>query len=431
MRLPESEIKSALLHPDRIVRDVALYYFAGSFSKDPTIIPLVIQAIETYGWEHAFIFYYRPASLVQTEATLPWVLEQLDLLAEPKDGREKNRRRHLSEWVAWADVALLTKFAPAIAASKGLTDEARQALTHRLELAVAAPDDCWKRLVDFCEGNKAQQYIDMVDLPHADRLIEAIGRTDACADRILAVLSQRLDEYIRTAAGWLEPFAARIAGHMRLRAAVPLLVTKLLDDCNDMMNDACAEAFIRIGTDGMAEAICERFLKAEWHYRLYASGCLDNIHSDLVVSRCFELLEQEKDFTIRENLLCAIFGNFCPDGIEPARQIVLKGSREVPHQLVGLATLTGVNFPELESWRKKEEQQDAELDARWGGKTKEDLIAEMGREDDELDDDELEPLPDFPIEPPAPIVRGEKIGRNDPCPCGSGKKYKKCCLGKD
>ena len=22
-------------------------------------------------------------------------------------------------------------------------------------------------------------------------------------------------------------------------------------------------------------------------------------------------------------------------------------------------------------------------------------------------------------------------GRNDPCPCGSGKKYKKCCLKKD
>jgi len=23
-----------------------------------------------------------------------------------------------------------------------------------------------------------------------------------------------------------------------------------------------------------------------------------------------------------------------------------------------------------------------------------------------------------------------KVGRNDPCPCGSGKKYKKCCAGK-
>ncbi|KPK67910.1 hypothetical protein AMJ87_12680, partial [candidate division WOR_3 bacterium SM23_60] len=26
-----------------------------------------------------------------------------------------------------------------------------------------------------------------------------------------------------------------------------------------------------------------------------------------------------------------------------------------------------------------------------------------------------------------PVIAGKKIGRNDPCPCGSGKKYKKCC----
>jgi hypothetical protein len=32
--------------------------------------------------------------------------------------------------------------------------------------------------------------------------------------------------------------------------------------------------------------------------------------------------------------------------------------------------------------------------------------------------------------PSAGIRRGPKTGRNDPCPCGSGKKYKKCCLGK-
>ena len=25
------------------------------------------------------------------------------------------------------------------------------------------------------------------------------------------------------------------------------------------------------------------------------------------------------------------------------------------------------------------------------------------------------------------VVKGKKIGRNDPCPCGSGKKYKQCC----
>jgi preprotein translocase subunit SecA len=26
-----------------------------------------------------------------------------------------------------------------------------------------------------------------------------------------------------------------------------------------------------------------------------------------------------------------------------------------------------------------------------------------------------------------PIRTGPKVGRNDPCPCGSGKKYKQCC----
>ena len=25
------------------------------------------------------------------------------------------------------------------------------------------------------------------------------------------------------------------------------------------------------------------------------------------------------------------------------------------------------------------------------------------------------------------VIKGKKIGRNDPCPCGSGKKYKYCC----
>ena len=37
----------------------------------------------------------------------------------------------------------------------------------------------------------------------------------------------------------------------------------------------------------------------------------------------------------------------------------------------------------------------------------------------EMDDDDI----------PMPVInRFNTIGRNDPCPCGSGRKYKKCCL---
>lgn len=28
------------------------------------------------------------------------------------------------------------------------------------------------------------------------------------------------------------------------------------------------------------------------------------------------------------------------------------------------------------------------------------------------------------------VRQGPKIGRNEPCPCGSGKKFKRCCINK-
>ena len=31
---------------------------------------------------------------------------------------------------------------------------------------------------------------------------------------------------------------------------------------------------------------------------------------------------------------------------------------------------------------------------------------------------------------PEPIVNKKSVGRNEPCPCGSGKKFKKCCINK-
>jgi len=46
--------------------------------------------------------------------------------------------------------------------------------------------------------------------------------------------------------------------------------------------------------------------------------------------------------------------------------------------------------------------------------------------DDDLDEDYWEPM-----EGADQIIHASpKVGRNDPCPCGSGKKYKKCCLNK-
>jgi SWIM/SEC-C metal-binding protein len=47
----------------------------------------------------------------------------------------------------------------------------------------------------------------------------------------------------------------------------------------------------------------------------------------------------------------------------------------------------------------------------------------------ELEPDKPEDIIDLEIllNPQKPISAEKKVGRNDPCPCGSGNKYKKCC----
>jgi preprotein translocase subunit SecA len=42
----------------------------------------------------------------------------------------------------------------------------------------------------------------------------------------------------------------------------------------------------------------------------------------------------------------------------------------------------------------------------------------------EVVSDDDAPIPDVPVEQ---AQREKTTGRNDPCPCGSGQKFKKCC----
>ncbi len=41
------------------------------------------------------------------------------------------------------------------------------------------------------------------------------------------------------------------------------------------------------------------------------------------------------------------------------------------------------------------------------------------------------PQPPSPPSPQTPWIAPPKVGRNEPCPCGSGRKYKQCCLKKE
>jgi tetratricopeptide (TPR) repeat protein len=57
------------------------------------------------------------------------------------------------------------------------------------------------------------------------------------------------------------------------------------------------------------------------------------------------------------------------------------------------------------------------------------FVSSQGQHDADEDEELLDVLTRLPQTGVVPQT-GAKIGRNEPCPCGSGKKYKKCCLQK-
>jgi len=424
MRLTAEQVKQGIVYPEQIVRDAAVRYFGESFSDDPTVMPLAIRAIETYGWEDAFEHLFLIEHLAQTEDTLLWLIESLNRMGRPTSHKESELCRSLSSVIADSDLALLMKHEQSLLGLEGLNAGWRETIADRLRLLTIDGDSCWKELERLCEEHKGVHYVDKFPIGRAFRLCEAIARDGTCAGRVLAILSQKIDDYENNPMTWIECFAARLAGELRLEAAVPILCANLRADGGDLLNEECQRSFIKAGTDSAVEAICTDWLSAPWHYKLYASSSLEHIHSDLVVAKCLDLYGKEGNGDIQVNLLRAVLTSFSPDGIEPARRLAHRQGWELRGETVAVATLAGVAFPELEQWRAEEKQS---IETR--KRAREELFAPAPLAQHEP------PLPAVRnlVEPAPqpPITRKEKVGRNDPCPCGSGRKYKRCCLNKE
>jgi hypothetical protein len=219
---------------------------------------------------------------------------------------------------------------------------------------------------------------------------------------------------------------------MRLEPAIPLIVQKLRR-YGDFLSEECVEALGKIGTDAVTEALTEGWLNAVWDYRLYAASALEKIHSDATVRKCLELLPQDEDIDIRTNLACALLGQFADEGIEPVRQMVQRRAydsmtSDLMRKLVSVSTVMGVTFPEYPIWKREVEEKLATQERRMNEMRG---FAQSPVEPTSQPTAAASKEQDFLDRKPAPFIRSEpQVGRNDPCPCGSGKKFKKCCMSR-
>jgi hypothetical protein len=427
MRLSEAKIKEALAHPDKLVRQEALLYFSECHSRDAEVMPLAIKAVETYGRSQVFLYPQMLPNLAQTEATVEWAVRELC--------REENKAHDhdsyfptLSRLLCGADPQLLAPRADEILRAPGFLKALRHDFEERLRLAAWDADQCWKELERISAEAVGRQDSSDVDFGHASRVVEALARQgEGYVGRILDLLGQKAEDFETDPMSWLEIFLVELAGEMRLGQAVPLVVKKL-HECGEILSEECVEALGKIGTDTAAEAVAECWLGSGWDYRVYAAGALEAIHSDTTVRKCLELLPHDKDLDIRTKLADALLGQFADEAVEPVREMVLRRAydetmSDLMGRLVAVSTALGVTFPEYPIWRRDAEDKLAKQERR--------MRAMRGSFQTPA---AAEPAParhDYLERKPAPFLRTEKpVGRNDPCPCGSGKKYKKCCMSR-
>jgi hypothetical protein len=444
MRLSAQHVMDAILHPDREVREAAVYYFSRSCSLDPAVMPLVLRACNQYGPD-AFESWTFLAHLVHNDETVAWLIRQLEERQPGVDKYGLDVLEHFAEALCNANLDLLERQFLSIQAVEQLNERFLKHLANRLELRSASPDDLWDDLVVLSDYVDDAGFPTDVEADYAAALVEALARhTNSISDRALGIIQDEEQGY----GDYLITMAVRLVGELRLESAVPDLVG-WLGSADDLIAEETHDALVKIGGEAVVRELVSRYDEEERDFAIGATSVLEDIHSDSSVQASVDLLAAEDDPELKGSLLQAVLMNFSPLGIEPARQFILEIPKdpdvlEVREALLTACKLLNATFPEYEAWVENAKTDD-EFRRQWSKEhpfplaDDDDFDEELDLElDEEFDEEDggWEGARDENLfldeEPPGTISRhAPRVGRNDPCPCGSGKKYKKCCLSKE
>jgi SEC-C motif len=420
--LPPDRIKPYLLHEDRFLRDAAAEYFGESWSPDPELAGMILQACDRYGLRDNLGSIRFLDHLVLTDQTLD---QALVLLARADSDAIA---RHLSGAVAAAPIELVRAREQAVLGNPRLDEESARLLRFRLDVCTWPGEQLWQELQDFARRWAAdQEESGDFDAAYADALIDALA-PHAVPDTatLCSLLRQFKTDDVKPEEGWLDGFLVNLAGARRLREAVPAVVDKFHIDTDFLLED-CMEALGRIGDPEASRLIRQAFPSAPEHFCYWSADVPGRIKHQESEEALLALLETENDETIRTFLCRGLCKLFSERGVEPVRQVILAGDYDrfflrLEDELLPVLDVLGITVPEAERWRKVRAEEHRKVQKR---------IAEF---EEEISHPEPKLFPASPepagyIEPPRtmPFEHTEpRVGRNDPCPCGSGKKFKKC-----
>ncbi len=466
--LKPEQVLPFLIHDLECVREFARRFLADAHDPAPATADDFWRAIDHLGLD-TYAGRQFLTSLHEMPATDAATARLLDALekAPPADSgpRAEILRARLILQVRDLAFEQVAKNRERLLTSPHLTDAVRAHLSKRLELPDAPLDDLWQQLLALSEKMEGKYYSEVNPMAQ-DLICEALARHPEGP--------ARATEYIADPpkGDWAEIFCMEILRRARYRPALDAVLHRFagVGDADDALREECLYTTPVIGGE-QAIAGLEKLIRRSPHgIGMFACESMARIKSPAAEAALARLLEdgtaKEQDIEPWATLGLACL---CPSGENLTRVIEQAESGE--HETSDLielcfvaATMTGEVRPEMDEWRTHvmaAEARHARIikDIEAGEKSSlaalrteingedfdddddvDDLVEDDGTEDGSYDFDWDGPeYPDDhpPAEVYAPAVprtirRDEpKIGRNDPCPCGSGKKYKKCCLGKD
>ena len=258
MRLDEPKIKAAILHPEEEVRVTAVSYFSGAFSRDETVMPRVIEAVETHGRKTAFRVLRAAASLAQTPATVEWLAGELRRGYDLTDVDEDNYRFAIALILYRAGPEVLLQRTSSITSLPMFPQELRGLLEERLDMLTWDWNRGWAALETLGRDTLRRGRFNDNDVRHAQHIIESLSRHgEEKSAFVVNLLQQRQEDGGEAWLTWIEPWTVSLAGAMRIEPAAALLVSRLADKSLAVAN-AATTALIKIGADGVVAIIADR-----------------------------------------------------------------------------------------------------------------------------------------------------------------------------
>jgi len=406
------QVKRFILHPEAVVCNAALNYFGDSFlgENDVTLMPLVLERLrQTRDAERIHLFYaYRFA---QTEET---VRELLELIPSPTI--DANTKYHLQMVLLNSDLRLLKPYLGELK----LNAKGNKRLQDRIKMADMTNEELADDFESFVR-NSYGKYADAIDSFYGDELVRELSvRRCFNPEHVL----QKLEFCNPDDEGYETIYYAQLAGEMKLAAAIPQLCSFIGAE-DDLLPVKAGESLVRIGTSAVVTALKDQYLASSAeYYRLCASHVFGNIKLPESEQALLELLPAEENLTYATKLADGLCRLGSAKGFPRVQAMVEegydRGYLSLTESLYAYCLISGTEHPSLPQWKREIEAEAQRLAAR---------KAELSQLAKGISSRSASKrLFGFGsgIEP---YVNTNKVGRNDPCPCGSGKKYKKCCGG--